>query len=317
MRAETGLHPLDALEEHLARWVSDGVVTAAEAEAIRAEERALTPAPTERSARVTESLGYLGGLLVVVASLLLVGRVWSDLGVGARLGVVGGAAVLLLGGGAALPAARSAASERVRSVLWAMATATTAFFVGLLGYEVLDVRGADLGLTVASASAVLAAVLWFRLRAFLQQAACFVALAGTAAAALLELPTDGANRPSVAGLGIFGVGAVWNVLALRDRLQHRSAALALGSAGTVLAAVMVANSGWGHFVALAIVLTLAAAGVVVSQTVVLAAGALGILLVLPPVVNDWFPGAVAAPLALLVSGALLVLVALRALRSRG
>ena len=50
---------------------------------------------------------------------------------------------------------------------------------------------------------------------------------------------------------------------------------------------------------------------------VLAAGALGILLVLPPVVNDWFPGAVAAPLALLVSGALLVLVALRALRSRG
>jgi hypothetical protein len=317
MRADTELVPLDGLEAHLARWVSDGVVTAAEAEAIRAEEQALAPAPTERNARVTESLGYLGGLLVVVASLLLVGRVWPDLGLGARLGVVGGAAVLLLGGGAALPAARSDASERLRSVLGAMATATTAFFVGLLGHEVLDLRDADLGLVVTSASAVVAGVLWFRLRAVLQQAACFAALSGTAAAALLELPTHGANRPSVAGLGVLVVGALWLLLALRDRLQHRPAALALGSAGAVVAAVTVATSGWGHFVALAVVAALAAAGRVVGETVMLAAGAIGILLVLPPVMNDWFPGAVAAPLALLVSGALLVLVALRALRARG
>jgi hypothetical protein len=317
MRTGTDLVPLGDLEEHLARWVSDGVVTAEEAEAIRAEELALTPAATQRDARVTESLGYLGGLLVVVASLLLVGRLWSNLALGARLSVVGGAALLLLVGGAVLPVARSAASERLRSVLWAMAAATTAFFVGLLGYEVLDLRDNDHGLVVTSASAALAGTLWSRLRALPQQAVCFVALAGTAAAVLLELPTHGANRPAVAGLGILAVGAVWIALAHRDRLQHRSAGLALGAAGTVVAAVMISNSGWGHVVALAVVVGLAAAGLVVGETVLLAAGAVGILLVLPPVMNDWFPGAIAAPLALLVSGALLVLVALRALRARG
>lgn len=317
MSTSTELRPLNDLDAHLARWVSDGVVTSAQAEEILAEERALLPTVPTRSALVTESLGYLGGLLVVVASLLLVGRVWPHLAVGARLGLVGGGALVLLAAGALLPGTAGSATARLRSVLWLLASATTAFFLGLLGHDVLDLRGADVGLLVTSASAVLAGLLWSRLRLFLQQAAFFAALAGTAAAALLELPTTGSSRAAVAGLGILAVGAVWIGLAHLDRLQPRSAALALGGAAAVVASVMVANSGWGHFVGLAVVAALAAAGLVLGETVLLGAGAVGILLVLPPVMNDWFPGAVAAPLALLASGALLVLVALRALRARG
>jgi hypothetical protein len=311
------LQPLPDLDAHLARWVTDGVVTPEQAEGIRAEERALLLPPAKRSALVTEALGYLGGLLVVVAGLLLVSRAWPHLGLTARLGLVGAGAVLLLLVGALLPATTDSPTARLRSVLWVLATGTTAFFVGLLGHEVLDLRGADVGLLVTSASAVLAGVLWFLLRVLPQQAAFFVALTGSAAAALLELPTTGSTRPTLAGVGILVVGALWIGLAQLGRLEPRSAALALGAAGSVVAAVMIANSGWGHFVGLAAVAGLAVAGLLLGEMVVLGAGAVGILLVRPPVMNDWFPGAVAAPLALLVSGALLVLVALRALRARG
>lgn len=317
MSTDTELSPLRDLDAHLARWVSDGVVTPAQAEGIRAEERALAPPTARRNAPVTESLGYLGGLLVVVASLLLIGRVWPHLSLGARLGLVGAASVLLLGAGALLPALRSPAAGRLRSVLWALAGATTAFFVGLLGHEVLDVRGTDLALLVTGASAVLATVLWALFRAFPQQAVSFVALAGTATAALLELPAHGPDRHTVGGLGILAVAAAWIGLAHVGRLQPRTAALVLGAVGAVVGAVVVESSGWGHFVALATVGALAGTGLALGEMALLGAGAVGILLVLPPVMNDWFPGAVAAPLALLASGALLVVVALRALRERG
>lgn len=317
MRTGPGLVPLPDLDEHLARWVEDGVVTPDQAEGIRAEERALTPAgPLPRASLLTEALGYVGGLLVVIAALLLAARVWPDLAVGARLALVLAGAVLLLGAGALLPAAPRTASARLRSAVWGLSTGAAAFFVGLVGYEVLDLRGADLALVVTSCSAVHAAGLWRYSRAFAQEAVCFATLAGTAASALAQLETHGETRDTLPGLGIAAVGTVWLWLAVQERLGPGRMSLLLGGVGVLVGAVLVQPSDWGRFVALSGVLALVALALRIGDLALLGVGALGILMVLPVAMNEWFPGAVAAPLALLVSGAVLVLLALRALRGR-
>jgi hypothetical protein len=62
----------------------------------------------------------------------------------------------------------------------------------------------------------------------------------------------------------------------------------------------------GMVLALCTVVAVVVLAVVVRDLLLLAVGALGALNVLPVVVNEWFPGELAAPLVLLVVGALLV-----------
>jgi hypothetical protein len=45
---------------------------------------------------VTEALGYLGGVLILVAAGLITARFWEDMALGLRLGLVAAASVLLL-----------------------------------------------------------------------------------------------------------------------------------------------------------------------------------------------------------------------------
>lgn len=313
----TVLEPLKGLEDHLARWVADGVVTPLQADLIRTEERGLAPARRpRRESLVTEALAYVGGLLVLVAAILLAAIVWDDLSTAARLTIVGAAAVLLAVVGALVPAQEGSTGERLRSVLWVLATGASAFFLGLLASDPLDLRGADVALVVTGGAAAVAAGFWLASRLFPQQLAFFGMLAGTLASALAEPHWTGPRTGSVPALGILAVGGVWLLGAGRQPLVPAHPSRVLGALGVVVSALMLQDWAVTRPLALLAVVGLTVLATWWDDLALLGLAAFGMLAVVPVSVGRWFPGQVNAPLALLVAGVVMVLLALRTVRRR-
>jgi hypothetical protein len=297
------------------RWVTEGVITAVQAERMRTDlgllgPNAATPpaarAHQERTSLVIEALGYLGGVVILVAAGLLADRYWSDLSTSARLAVIAGAAVVLLAAGIAVPQRLGNAGIRLKSVLWLLSAATTAALLALIGSDVLDWRGEDVGLLTSAGTATLAGVLWWRLRTVLQQLVLFAALLATAGTATAQL-----NGPSaLSGVAVWGTGAVWFLLGWGGLIAPRRAAFVLGAVGMLIGAGLTTPTDAGIGLALATVTMLVVTAVLFRELVLLAVGAVGAVQILPSAIVQWFPGDLAAPLALLVVGGLLVAAAI-------
>jgi hypothetical protein len=318
----------------LERWVAGGLITREQAERIYATEHLRTPEPAPtpapevtvtpaaakpapgppaRLSLVTEALGYLGGVLILVATAVIIAQYWDELPLGVRLGLAAAAAALLLVAGLAVPERLEEAGQRLRAVLWLASTGAFAGFLTLIAIEVFDWHDEDVALFTAAGSAVYAGTLWMYRRSGLQQMAVFGALVATAASAAGHL--EGAEE--ALGLAVWGMALVWLALAWGGLLPPRRVAYVLGSVGALLGAQATMSTGWGHVVALATVAGLVGVAVLVGDLVVLGIGAVGTLMILPETMDYYFPGALAAPLALLAAGVLLVVAALRATRRRG
>ena len=300
------------LEHRLAGWVDSGLITVEQAAGIRAAEarRSGEPALAPRAdhgsrpgSLVGEALGYVGGVLVVVAAVLITARYWPQLGTGARLGIAFGAATVLLVAGGAAPVRQGGAGLRLRSVTWLLSTAAFAAGLVLLGDEALSLAGDDTALLAAGGAAGWAAVLWWRRRGFLQQAAVIAALAVGAGALAAHLPAGGGV---VSGVAVWGVGAVWLVLGRGEVLGRRQPASAFGAAVAVVGGQLTMDRGWGAVLALATVVAVVAVATVGHDLVLLAVGAVGALTTVPAVLMQFFPDTLTAPLALLATGVLLV-----------
>lgn len=304
------------LEDELRRWTELGLITDEQAVRIRAVE-AGEPPPEGGPSVVTEALGYVGGALVVVASLLLARQLWQDLSDSGRLIVVGLASVLLLGAGLAVPAVRGTAGSRLRAALWGLSTIAGTLFAGILVIEVLDWQEERAAFAVLAATAAYGGALWARSGSPVQQVLVFAALCGAAASGTFLLVPSGPGWEALSGLGVIAVGVIWLFLGLRGRLAPAVLAKVLGAGGVVMGAAVTQMAGWGRVVSLLALAGLVSLALRLDQLLLLAIATVGMLLVVPPVVSAWFPGAVAAPLVLLACGLVLVLLALRAVRSRG
>jgi hypothetical protein len=307
----------------LNRWVERGLIQREEADRICLEE-GWQPLPatstTEvlaggRSSLIVEALGYLGGILIVVAAALIASWYWADIPIWARVALPLAAAALLAGAGGVAYRHRSERSIRLRAVLWLGSAAAMAFALWVVGRDVLGLPDDEkLALVAGLGTAAYAGVLWALSRTVLQQIALFAALAAAAGAAAGLLP-QGEDAPS--GLAICGVSTAWLALGWGDWLSPRRGAFGLGAVGSLVGAMMTLSAGdWGYVFALSIVAALLALGVLLGNLLVLAIAAIGALQVLPATVMHFFPGALAAPLALLAAGLLLIGGALYATRHR-
>ncbi|MFP5346003.1 MAG: hypothetical protein ACLGIA_03110 [Actinomycetes bacterium] len=92
---------------------------------------------------------------------------------------------------------------------------------------------------------------------------------------------------------------VWLLLGWGGLLPPRRAAYVLGGVGVLGGAQVTMTDGWGHVLALVTV------------------ASLGMVMTVPPVIDRYFPGVLAAPLALLVAGAVLLAAAVQVARRRG
>lgn len=319
MKVSTDERP--ALPQLIDRWVTDGLITSAQADRMRADLGLTEPLPvTKPSAEgrrptslVVEALAYLGGVIVLIAAGLIAGRYWHALTDGARLGIVGGAAVALLLAGFGIPEPRRPVTVRLRSVLWLLATAGAAAFFALFADLVLKLDGPAVGVVASAGAGVLAAVLWWRLPVLAQQTAFFVAMSLAASTTVAHLT----NRSHLPGLAFWGVGVIWFVLGWRAVVTPRRPVLALAAAIALIGSLMTVSTDAGNVLAICTLVAVVVLAVVIRDLLLLGVGALGALNILPAVVTEWFPGRLAAPLVLLAVGALLVVAAVYVAKGRG
>jgi hypothetical protein len=303
--------PLFALDA----WVTEGIITADQAALIRARESAIpTPVTASRPTLALEAAGYLGGVLVLVATMLLGFEFWDALSRAARLGLVGGAAVALFTGGAVVPARAGDVGIRLRSVLWLATTGVVAGFLALLAGEVLDLPADRSAVLTSSGAAAVALLLWIARPSPAQLVAAMVGPMVAAALAIADFsPSD-----ALPGLGAWLVAAVWAVLAWGSLLPRRRLGLDLAAAGMIVAAMTTIPNDAGVLLALLTTAAVVAAAVMFRDVVLLVIGAMGTLNVLPAAITTWFPDTIAAPFALLAVGTSLVAMTLwGARRARG
>lgn len=304
-------------------WVSQQIITADQAARIRARGTAAgtmvieaTPPPRQASLAV-EALGYLGGVIILVSTVLITAQYWADLETAARLTIVGVAALGLLGAGAFVPQRLGDVGERLRSVLWLMATGAAAGFVGVFGADVLDLSGTDLGLLVAGGSAAVATALWSVHRLPLQQVAMMVALMVTAAVLIADqVPADDRTSESLPGLGVWAVAVVWFLLGWGGVLGPRQPVLVLAAIGAIVGTMTTVGADLGIVLALLTAVSLVAVAVLFRDLYLLAIGAVGCLQALPVAVSEWFPDTALVPYVLLVLGLVLVAAAIWTARHR-
>jgi len=295
--------PLTRLVES---WVGEGIITPEQAVRIVAHGETISGPevgpPDGRSPLAVEALGYLGGVIIVASTMLIGARFWNDIGTATRLAVLGAAAVALVGLGSAVPSRLGDMGSRLRSVLWLGATLALAAFLGVLAADALDLHENEVGVFVAAGASVFAGVLWSRHRVILQQVAMMVALMATAAAAI----ADTVATEALPGLGVWAVGAVWMILGWGGLLTPRRASLAFGSAAMMFGAMATMTYDAGIVLAITTATAIVVVAVAFRDIILLGIGAAAALGTLPVAVTEWFPNALAAPLALLVVGLALV-----------
>ena len=260
---------------------------------------------------VVEALGYLGGVIIVVAGMLLTGLYWDQAGTGVRLMLTGGAAAFLLLAGQLVPETRGAAG-RLGSVLWVASLVAAGGLLALLANEAWDWTGEDTALFVAGGVSVLAGLQWWRRQVLLQQVAFVSALVFVSVTLTLRL--DGPDQ--LPGVSVWAVGLAWFLLGAGSVVTPARPVLVLSSGLTMLGSLTTMAADAGIVFALATAALVVGTALVASELIVLAIGAAGWLIALPAAVTTWLPGRLSAPLALLVVGVALVATAIRIARRK-
>jgi len=301
------------------RWVEAGIVTTEQAAQMRADLSGTAGRSSDvrnagrGASLVIEAIGYLGGVIVLVASGLVTGWLWSDMSTLVRLSLVGGTTVVLLLAGATVsPRLGTAPRDRLRSVLWLLASLALAGFLGLLGNEGFGWRDEKLACFTAAGTAAMSGALWYVHRKLFQHAATFIPLV-IAAGTGTWLLTHSDDWPAAA---VWTVGAMWAAAARTGVLWPREEGLIFGAVATVFATMTVVDRNWGTALALVTVTALVVIAVALRDLILLAVGAVGVLIVLPPIMGRLFPGMLSAALALMAVGILLVSTAVLTARRR-
>ena len=299
------------LRRHLDRWVAEGLIDDAHAARIEAAEAAWArqesagPTPGKgRGPLVAEALGYVGGVLAITAGFLMVRELWPGIPTGAELALAAIACVASGIAGAALRTARSPAFKRLRSVLWLMSAASLAAFMGVLSYQVWTLSPVSTAVVVAAAATIYSAALWLRNQAALQHLAMFASAAVLTGTGIAWLGPG--LRTWGPGLCVWALSALWGAAVIRDYLPPRAAGYLAAGAGLLTGAQLTMQVAAGHVVGLVTVAGLLAAGVLLRRPWLVMLGAVGVLLFVPQTATRFLPTSAAAPLAIFVTGLVLL-----------
>ena len=308
---------MEELDRRVARWVAAGVIGAEQGEAILALEGEGREAGGRRRAVVAEVLGYLGGVLAVVAGFVLGAESWDQLGRWGRAGVLAAVTGALLAAGWWLRGSEGRVLPRLASVLWLGAVAGFAGLLAVLQEGRSDDALADPSLGVAAGALALAAVLYALERRVLQQVALFLAMVATMVAGGQRL---GWSWETVEGYGFLVLGAAWLELGRRGLVGPRRTSevlgsLALLSGSAVLDVEAVGPGNWGVWLGLGLSVALIVAGSALVRNVLLGIGAAGMVVFLGMVAGEYWSD-LGAPVAILLVGLGLVVAAVLVARLR-
>lgn len=318
----------DRMAAWVESWANGGVISPEQAALMKADLAAAKTAEAQHRSHVAslvvEALGYLGAVIIVVGLGMIIGEFWEDLPV--WLTVVGAFALAagFVAAGAVMPVARSDAASRLRTVLYTVAVFPFAGAVAIASTEWFGLEDIQVGVAASAAAAVFAAVLWFVERRPLQHVAFYVAAlftVGTSTSLVARPVVDVyyVEMPmwvAVTGLAIWAFGLAWFLLSWAGVIKPEELGKILGAVAMVTGLMNASQMTWAMILGLLTVAALVVLAVRLRDFGLLIVGAIGTLQLLPMLISTLFPGVLAAALALLGVGVLLVLVAIYIARRR-
>ena len=302
------------IEEHIEQWVGAGVLDPPAAERIRAWERQ----QDRKSAAKDDGLGaleamlYLGVVVLAVGIFALVAQQWDELESWARVASTVVPVVLLLGAGLVMRVSNEAPLERGGQVAW---LAAVALFAGALAVIVNEYgpdsrSGADdrnALMFIAAGTVMLALTLWVVSATHPQ----VIGLAGSLAflAQTLGNWPDDFSEP-LAGFMLLAFGAAGVVLGelgwFAPRPSTRFAFAILTIAGPYQAGFSGGTELFYELLTFAAAAALLALGVVRASFSLVVVAILGMFVGLVTFIFEHFEETIGAPVALMLSGAVLV-----------
>lgn len=301
-----------ALRVHLDDWVEAGLIDRPTAHAIERRELSRTPEPAARMPLAAEAIGYLGGVLVASAVIMVTANNWDSLAVAGRIAVLALPAALAAAGGWWIGRSEEEPLQRLGSLLWALAVAGVAATAVEIRYDVIhdaDPPEAGSVLLPAASATVAAAVFWALRRRALQVLVLFAGTVATVAGLVDALrPADRDPSLIVMGFALLAVAAAWTVGGLAERLTPSLAVLVVGPALALVAAQLLrdANVDLGLWVGIGVAGTLLAVGAARSEVAVLAVGTIGLFQWTPQIALHYLEDRLGAEITLAVIGLLLL-----------
>lgn len=311
------------MQRRLERWRAAGLIDAGQVERILAFEAAGSVeaeagggrADAERPS-ILEALLYLGVAVAVVGVFTLIAQNWEELRPWARVAVLAVPGALLLAAGQAMRASGQPAIERAGGMAWLASVAVLTGAVAVFGTEA-DWPEDPFVLAVGGFATALALVLWVLHPRHPQ----VFALAG----GLVLLATGVTSLQEQYEMETFGLlltlfGAVGVALAERRLFGPRESAVVLGAAGVMAGLNIAAYATESNLVLELLVFVAGALLIAVglrSATfpyIVIAVG--GIFVGLVAFIFRHFEDQLGAPLALLLTGTLVIAAVLILVRVR-
>ncbi|MBM3673777.1 MAG: DUF2157 domain-containing protein [Actinobacteria bacterium] len=304
------------LDPWIDRWVGAHLLSAQQAEAIRAYEAAPAPTPPVRAPAgsrphrvpvVAEALGYMGSVLALSGLGLVTSRMWADWSTDTRLIAIGVTALVLLGAGALVRERLDPALARLRGFLWLAGTAAATLFTGVLVADGKVVGERTAPTACAATVAVASGLLWWRREQRpLQQLSFLLGLAAFVGAAMSALA-----GPIGMGLAVWTVGAAMLAFGLRRETVRPLLTSTIGALALLAGAALIGGRSptIATLFGLATSVGLVVLGTRPGQVLCSAFGSVGLLVFVPWAIGWFFPGENRVPLLVIVSGVLLIGVA--------
>jgi hypothetical protein len=301
------------LDRMLGRWTTAGLITADQARAIRAAEKRDGRASGAIPA-LAEIIAYVGAIFALSAVAFIASRIWSNLAVGEQLGLIALATGVLWAGGWWMRGSRNPVRQRLVSVLWFLSAGGMGWLADTAATDLWDLED-GYGLIIGLALSLYAGLLYLHRRTSLQQIAV-----GGGVGFLCGGLSDIAGGDDWFGLFLWAAGAGWIALTRVGVLSPRRTGFALGAVGTLGGSEAVvfeffeSPAGWGLALGLISAAALLYLSISFEEMVLLGFGSVGLFIFLIQIIEEYLAEGLGGPLALLVAGIALLLVALVAVR---
>jgi hypothetical protein len=254
---------------------------------------------------LTESLAYLGAVLVLAGGGVAVGQAWKDVSAWWRVGIFAAAALFFLAVGLIVLQLSEAAIQRMISVVWFVSAGCAGAAAGLAVGELAGSSGPVAVLFAGVATAAYSAILWLARRRELQLVAMFGGITLTVGASLITIAGSGGPRLAIA-LGLWAMGVGWVIIGWQYP-QPLWSTVPLAIAITLIApGIAVWQHGWTYAIGIGTAGVAMMVAVSHRRTALLAAGTLGLFGYATSAVVRYFHASLGLPETLAACGVLLL-----------
>lgn len=300
-----------ARADDLRRWVDAGLIDDATAGAIERFES--DRSGYGRVGRGMEAVAYLGAVLVLIALAILAVEFWDRVEPWGRIALSVIVTVVLFVAGLVLGRSDEPAVDRAQTFAWLLTVPAVALTVAVALNELATVDEQQTFL-YASIGALGAAIgLWWLRASVLQIAAMGVAAGVTIVAVISNFD----SAPEWAfGLSLACLGGLWLVLTWAGVLRPPRTSYAIASIGILSIAFPEGNNLPWPLLGLGAALGLMGLSVSLGETVLLGLGVAGLFVYIPMTIFELFGESLGVPVALLITGLVLLGVVMATVRLR-